>query len=114
MLRYATHAFANRDSLLRAVRWLMLLGFDPGEIEINNNESSPRVSVLASSQQSARTAECVFEAVEHSDPDGWPSFWDLSRKTFVTQKTDESAATGNASPSRRSPIGWHPPDDRVT
>jgi hypothetical protein len=110
MLRYLTHSFASRDTLLRAVRWLMLLGFDPGEIEVNE-EGVHRVSVLASSSQSAATAERIFGAVECSDPEGWPSFWDLSRKTFEPREIVPSPIVLNVPPVKTAPIGWHPQDE---
>ena len=110
MLRYLSHSFASRDTLLRAVRWLMLLGFDPGEIEVNE-EGLPRVSVRASSGQSVTTAERVFAAVESSDPDGWPSFWDLSRKNFEPPTLDPSRIVAKAPSATTAPIGWHPQDE---
>jgi hypothetical protein len=112
MLRYATHAFANRDTLLRAVRWLMLLGFDPGEIEVNT-EGVHRVSVLASSGQSMSTALRVFEAAEHTDPEGWPSFWDLSLRPFVHQEIAQANIPVPPPRYHQTPVGWHPDDVRL-
>ena len=90
----------------------MLLGFDPGEIEVNT-EGVPRVSVLTSSRQSVSTANRIFEAAEVTDPEGWPSFWELSHRPFVHQEIVQAGVAPAPSRVRATPVGWHPEDTAV-
>ena len=44
-MRYVTHHFAHLESLERARRWLVQLGFDPSHLEVRT-EGIPRIALL--------------------------------------------------------------------
>jgi hypothetical protein len=112
MRGYITHQFAHVETLDRATRWLLQIGFQPGQIEVHR-EGMPWISVHASSDKRSE-AEQIFDVAELADPEGWPSFWELSRVPHPHfDPTPESATASVVATVRPSPIGWHPPD-RVT
>lgn len=109
MQTYITHHFAHLDTLDRAYRWLLQIGFDPAKIE-SHREGSPWISVRISQNERAE-AEMIFEAAELNDPDGWPSFWELAKVPhphFVP--TPESATASTVVTAKASPVGWNPID----
>lgn len=111
MKAYITHQFAHLETLDRAQRWLLQIGFQPGQIEVHR-EGSPWISVHASSQILGE-AEQIFDVAELTDPEGWPSFWDLAKVPYPHfEPTPESATESVVLTARPSPIGWHP-DDRA-
>jgi hypothetical protein len=108
---YYTHHFAHRQNLSRARAWLTQLGFGPHQIEASES-GIPRITVAA---EPARFAEIrtLVNALERSDPDGFPSFWDEARHT-------PCASVPSAEPAMPAPvraasvaIGWHPPDSTL-
>jgi hypothetical protein len=111
MNHYVTHHFAHVETLDRAERWLLQRGFRPTQIEVHR-EGVPWISVLCSPDREAEAA-MIFEAAEASDPDGWPSFWDLSRMPHPHSEPAEAATATSVVTARPSPIGWHPPDVNV-
>jgi hypothetical protein len=114
MTRYVTHQFAHLDTLGRAEKWLHQLGFDAGQIEVHR-EGVPWISVMVTPEQTAK-AVMVFEAAEHTDPEGWPSFWELAKMPHPHPHAASSAEAGShselASPRnvKTFPVSWHPPD----
>jgi hypothetical protein len=107
-MRYITHHFAHLDTLSRARRWLIELGFEPGQIEILM-EGIPRIAVRVEPGQVAEV-QMVLNACELSDPDGWPSFWDLSRQPHVHPLMVEPVEMSILEQPHPAAIGWHPPD----
>ena len=71
---YVTREFAHLETLERARRWLIEVGFDPARIEVHTH-GVLRITVAVQSGQ-ADEAERILDAVTASDPDGPPSFWD--------------------------------------
>jgi hypothetical protein len=108
--KYVTHQFAHAETLDRAARWLRQVGVDPGRIEVHR-EGIPWISVIASPEQSAEV-EMIFKAAERSDPDGWPSFWELAKypHPHVEPTTGDPVTDSTVVTARPFPIGWHPPD----
>ncbi len=109
MQSYITHHFAHLDTLDRAYRWLLQVGISPGRIDAHR-EGAPWLTVrVGSGEKSA--AEMIFEAAERTDPDGWPSFWELSRLPHPHFETNPVDVTGSSVVTAKpSPVGWHPPD----
>jgi hypothetical protein len=111
MPTYITHQFAHCETLDKAERWLLQLGFQPGQIEVHR-DGVPWISVLVSGDQWDE-AQMVFEAAELNDPDGWPSFWQLAKMPHPHFDAPPLDATASAVVTARpSPVGWHP-DDRA-
>jgi hypothetical protein len=103
---YYTHHFAHHETLLRACDWLDRLGFHPERT--TEPDVTPRLSMPVSVSQLAKV-EMIISAVEKTDPEGWPSFWDEAR---LAHSAPKSAARVEDSPttSTRGIIGWHPID----
>ena len=109
MQTYVTHHFAHLDTLDRAYRWLLQIGFDPARIE-SHREGVPWISLRLSREERGE-AEMIFEAAELTDPQGWPSFWDLAKVPYPHfESTPESAAASTVVHTGPSPVGWHPAD----
>jgi hypothetical protein len=109
MRHYVTHQFAHTDTLARAERWLLQIGFVRDQIE-SHREGVPWLSVLVTPGRSGE-AESVFNAAELTDPGGWPSFWELAQ---LRHPRAPAGGALHASPPRgagRTPIGWHPSSD---
>lgn len=106
-----THHFAHVETLDRAARWLFQIGFEPGQIEVHR-EGTPRISVRAAWERMGM-AEKIFNAAESTDPEGWPSFWHLSRVPHPHFEPAESVAGPTVQTARSSAIGWSPPDRDV-
>lgn len=112
MKAYVTHQFAHLETLDRAERWLLQIGFQPGQIEVHR-EGIPWIAVHASSE-SIGEAEQIFDVAELTDPEGWPSFWELSKVPHPHfEPTPESATESTVLTAHPSPIGWHPLVDTV-
>ena len=89
-------------------RWLVQLGFDPGQIEIHT-DGIPRIAVAVRPEQAAEV-EMVINAAELSDPDPWPSFWDIARQSHIYPTNVATTAEGDDHHSLTTAIGWHPED----
>ncbi len=112
MQTYITHHFAHLDTLDRAYRWLLQIGFDPGRIE-SHRDGTPWITVRLSRGERAE-AEMIFEAAELNDPEGWPSFWELAKVPHPHfEPTPESATASTVINVRPSPVGWHSPDREI-
>jgi hypothetical protein len=105
-MRYVTHHFANVETLERARRWLVQLGFDQAFIE-THTEGTPRLA-LAIKPDEWPEVEAVINAAEMSDPQGWPSFWDLAQQTHVVHEEAAQEDVREFRQSHATAIGWHP------
>ncbi len=110
-MRYVTHDFAHPETLSRARRWLIQLGFDADHIEVHN-EGTPRLALLVPGDR-AEEAELLINAAEMTDPDGWPGFWELSQQTHVIASRPEHDDSLEIHQAQTTAIGWHPPDERA-
>jgi hypothetical protein len=109
-MRYVTHQFSHPETLDRARRWLVQAGFDPGRIEVHP-QGTPRLAVAVKPGEAAEV-EMVINAAEESDPDGFPSFWELARQHHIYPQTQEPLAYGALEPRVASfVVGWRPIDD---
>jgi hypothetical protein len=109
IMRYITHAFAHRETLERARRWLVAAGFDPGRIEVHA-QGAPRLAVAAAPGEAAEV-EMIFDVVEQTDPDGFLSFWDLGRNPVKSRLGDHALASAPQAQSATFVVGWRPLDD---
>ena len=91
---YVTREFAHLETLERAKRWLIEVGFPPSRIEVHTH-GTLRITVSVEAGQ-ADEVERVLDAVAASDPDGTPSFWDHTHHHHGSAET-------SASPTRRLP-----------
>lgn len=105
---YFSHHFAHRDTLSRAHSWLTQLGFHPQRID-DHATWIPRI-VLEVEPQRLDALNMLINAVERTDPDGFPSFWDEARLPHdIPIESHEQIAFERLGP-RSSAIGWHPLD----
>lgn len=106
---YFTHHFSRHETLSRAHSWLTRLGFDPDRLHAHT-EGTPRLAVNV---PPSRHAEFVMllNAVERSDPDGWPSFWKTAQQSHPVIETTPAPAEPEVTRPRTVPIGWHPVDN---
>ena len=112
---YVTREFAHLETLERAKRWLIEVGFHPSRIEVHT-QGTPRMTVSVEPGQ-ADEVERVLDAVASSDPDGSPSFWDHSRHPHGDPKPEKPAQLPTeALHSETFDIGWKPldPEREVT
>ena len=105
---YYTHHFAHRKTLNRARAWLADLGFQPHQIRANLT-GTPRIAVTVPPGQLGEI-RMLINAVELTDPDGFPSFWDLAKPSHTDSGTPEEAGVPEPEKTRRTAIGWNPPD----
>ena len=105
---YWTHHFAHHETLSRACSWLTRLGVSPDRIEAHS-DGIPRLAVSVHPAELAGI-EMVINAVERSDPDGRPSFWDVARLPHVYPSQVEGPAADGRGPRGSTAIGWHPTD----
>jgi hypothetical protein len=110
-MRYLTHQFAHLETLQRARRWLIHAGFEPGQIEAMT-DGIPRIAVRLGPGQAAE-AELVIDAVELTDPQGNPSFWDLARQKHIYPKTATTEGIAASTHPTSFSIGYHPQKDRL-
>lgn len=110
-MSYLTHQFAHPETLERARRWLVQAGFDPSQIEVMT-DGIPRIAVKLEPGQAAEAA-LIIDAVERSDPQGLPSFWDLARQHHIHREQVTVAETPASDTDPKSfVIGFRVPDDR--
>ncbi len=107
-MHYVTHHFAHLETLAIARRWLVQLGFDPGHIE-THTDGIPRIAVAVRPEEAAEV-EMVINAAELTDPDSWPSFWDVAQQPHVYPAHVEQTSTASHHHAHATPIGWHPED----
>ncbi len=112
---FVTREFAHLETLERAKRWLIEVGFAPSRIEVHTH-GTLRMTVAVDSGQ-ADEVERVLDAVAAGDPQGSPSFWDHSRHPHGEEKQAKPAQLPTeALHSETFEIGWKPldPDREVT
>jgi hypothetical protein len=111
-MRYLTYQFAHLETLERARRWLAHVGFDPSQIEVVTG-GIPRITVRVQPGQAAEVAR-IIDAVELSDPNSFPSFWDLARQEHI--HTHQTAPPAEGLPEAVEPrtflVGYRVPDAR--
>jgi hypothetical protein len=105
---YFTHHFSNIDSLSRARSWLSLLGFSPEQIEAHS-DGVPRIALAIEPSEWAGV-EMLINAVERSDPHGWPSFHDVARLPHIYPEGFAPVHAGDLQTPGSSAIGWNPLD----
>jgi len=105
---YWTHHFAHHETLKRARLWLQELGFSPDRIEVHS-DGPPRLALTANPVELAEV-EALVHAVERTDPQGWPSFWDVARQEHGPHPAGDEPAIDKSEPDSEGAIGWHPPD----
>jgi len=105
---YFTHHFAHHDTLTRAYSWLTRLGFHPQKIE-GFTSGIPRI-VMAIEPQMLDVINMLINAVELTDPDGFPSFWDEARQPHSALKGYHESIPAERPTRHTSVIGWHPID----
>jgi len=106
---YYTHYFANHDTLARARTWLSRVGFGVESIE-THADGIPRITVAVDPTRWSGV-EMLINAIERSDPCGWPGYWDVANqahvypKQLMCEKVEPPHVGATA-------IGWHPVDQR--
>ncbi len=111
-MRYLTHQFASTETLDRARRWLVHAGFDPSQIE-SLTTGVPRISIKVDPGEAAE-ASLIIDAAELSDPNGFPSFWDLARRPHSLRKRVPEMGTQafETKESRSFVVRYRVPDER--
>jgi hypothetical protein len=113
-VRYVTHEFAHPETLDRARRWLIQVGFDATRIE-TRAQGIPRLAVAVGPGEAAEVA-MLIDTAEASDPDGYPYFMEYTRH----RPADPRAETPEAEAKEAARWGsfvmsWRPLDrDRGT
>jgi hypothetical protein len=105
---YFTHHFAHHETLSRVHSWLAQLGFKPHQIEMHK-DGIPRIALSIEPYQWAEVS-LLIAAVERTDPDGFPSFWDPPRSHRIPSGEHPEATPVAPHRSRSAAIGWHPLD----
>jgi len=107
---YYTHYFANHDTLARARTWLSRVGFGVESIE-THTDGIPRITVAVDPTHWSGV-EMLINAIERSDPCGWPGYWDVANQAHVYPKqlTCEKVESPQVGATA---IGWHPVDQRA-
>jgi hypothetical protein len=111
---FVTREFAQIETLERAKRWLIEVGFHPSRIELHTH-GTPRITVSCEAGQ-AEEVERIFDAVASSDPAGSPGFWDQSQHPHDPKQAKPATPEPVALQSESFEIGWRPtdPDREVT
>jgi hypothetical protein len=106
---YVTREFAHAETLERAKRWLIEVGFPPSRIEVHTHGTF-RITVHVEAGQGAEV-ERVLDAVAAGEPDGAPSFWDHTHHHHSGPEQGVPAAP-EAGPlhSETFDITWRPVD----
>jgi hypothetical protein len=105
---YFTHHFAHLETLSRAHSWLAQLGFKAHQIEMHKT-GTPRIVLSIEPYQWAEVS-LLIGAVECTDPDGFPSLWDLPRLHRNDSPEHPEAIPNAPCPCHSAAIGWHPLD----
>ena len=105
---FVTREFVQIETLERAKRWLIEVGFHPSRIELHTH-GTPRITVTVEAGQAAEV-EQILDAVASSDPAGSPSFWDHSKHPFDPKQGTPVPADPSLLKSETFDIGWRPID----
>ncbi len=101
-----THRFHSVQTLARAQEWMGYIGIPGDRIEVSST-GLPSMTVQTEFSRLPEV-EMVINAVEMTDPEGWPALGD-----FNAGEPFRIEAAPEAMPHDRvntSPIGWHPID----
>jgi hypothetical protein len=111
---FVTRDFVQLETLERAKRWLIEVGFHPSRIELHTH-GTLRITVTVEAGQ-ADEVERILDAVVLSDPAGSPSFWDHPQHAHFSKQTKPAAPDSGALASESFDIAWKPidPDRDVT
>jgi hypothetical protein len=111
---FVTREFVQIETLERAKRWLIEVGFHPSRIELHTH-GTPRITVSVEAGQ-ADEVERILDAVASSDPAGSPSFWDHQQHHHDPKQGKPAPPDPGALKSESFDIGWRPvdPDRDVT
>jgi hypothetical protein len=113
---YVTREFAHAETLQRAKRWLIELGFHATRIEVHTH-GALRLTVMVESGQ-ADEVERLLDAVAAGDPEGAPSFWDHTKHQHHADTEQAKPVQPGAAPlpSETFDIAWRPldPEREVT
>jgi hypothetical protein len=120
-VRYVTHSFTHRETLERARRWLIHAGIEPSRIEVRTHRLL-RIAIPVSGGEYASVVR-MLDAVDLTDPQEGPSFWDLpshEHHPSAPGAGDESRDQGVTEPALNErkmvhsashfAVGWHPQD----
>jgi hypothetical protein len=89
---------------------LVQAGFAPSRIEVHDH-GAPRLAVAVEPGEAAEV-EMLIDVVERTDPDGFPSFWDLARGSRVSSRDKETSLAETPQPHSVSfVVGWRPLDN---
>ena len=105
---FYSHHFAHRDTLSRAHSWLTQLGFHPQRIE-DHATWIPRI-VMEVEPSKVDAVNQLINAIESTDPDGFPCFWDEARQPHDSSKEYHVAIPALRPEPHPTAIGWHPLD----
>lgn len=105
---YFTHHFAHAETAMRARTWMSLLGFGPHQFQTNTH-GFPRITAQVDPAQLAEI-HLLINALERSEPDSFPSFWDESRRVHPRNHAPEELPAAERTKSDSAVLGWHPPD----
>jgi len=105
---YYTHYFANHATLDRVRSWLLDLGFPPASFEAHA-DGIPRITVAVEPTW-LPGIQMLIDAVEQSDPHGWPGIWDVAQQPHVYPEAGQRSARPPAGNGESTAIGWHPFD----
>jgi hypothetical protein len=111
---FVTREFVQLETLERAKRWLIEVGFHPSRIELHTH-GTPRITVSVEAGQAAEV-EQILDAVTSSDPAGSPSFWDHPQHAHLSKQAKPPATGPGALASESIDISSRPidPDRDVT
>jgi hypothetical protein len=111
---FVTREFVQLETLERAKRWLIEVGFHPSRIELHTH-GTLRITVSVEAGQAAEV-EKILDAVAVSDPAGSPSFWDHPQHGQGPKQAQPAPPSPEALQSESVDIGWRPidPDRDVT
>jgi len=106
---YVTHEFAHPETLERARRWLVQAGFDPSRIEVYST-GTPRLAIAVDGGEAAEV-ELLIDAAEATDPEGYPSFWELAHQPHLHAQIEEPIeSTTPETHSESFVVSWRPLD----
>lgn len=103
---YLTHSFAHSETLDRARRWLIHAGVAPDRIRVHHH-GIPTLIISADSAE-FDSLKMIIRAAETTDPDGFPSIWDLARLPHSQDYATEPSPTPTEMPVVRPsfPLAW--------
>jgi hypothetical protein len=105
---FVTREFVQLETLERAKRWLIEVGFHPSRIELHTH-GTLRITVTVEPGQ-AQEVERILDAVAASDPHGSPSFWDHPHHHGDPKQGAQAPSEQGALRSESFDISWHPID----